>query len=366
MATLRIAWHDYNIGEDGFNIYRSDTPMDVNNMPSPIATVAPNIGVYNDTNVVGGNTYYYRIGVTRSGQELISEESEEVAQTTSIVAYLDDKRILKLDSINGTELASLNTTNITDIASIDVDNDGYLYIAMNNAKEVKKFTPDGTTLEWTSFQLSRSIDGMSIGKDGYVYAFTYNTLEKIDPTDGSKLFETTSGQYFRSVTATSSGYVWAGNSRGNTFGYTSSGDSDDSLGEHNKSIGGIASDANGNVITASDDNTIHKSNTYPTDLIWSFDRHTSNVNTVAVDSFNNIYSGSDDLTVRKIDSEGKQMWSLEGHVDSVESVVVDPSGYVYSASKDGTIKKITSDGKEVWTSNQYNSSIKRICIYTEY
>ena len=62
MATLILTWKDFNLNEDGFNIYRSETPMDVGNMPSPIATVGSNVGSYDDTTGVVGTAYYYRVG----------------------------------------------------------------------------------------------------------------------------------------------------------------------------------------------------------------------------------------------------------------------------------------------------------------
>lgn len=79
MATISLTWKDLNLGEEGFSIYRSETPMDVNNMPAPIATLAENIGSYDDKDVTPGNQYYYRVSVTRNGVEKISGEILRIA-----------------------------------------------------------------------------------------------------------------------------------------------------------------------------------------------------------------------------------------------------------------------------------------------
>lgn len=78
MATMTLTWKDLNIGEDGFNIYRSEAPMDINNMPTPIATLGPNVGSYDDTTGVNGTLYYYRVGVLKDSEEKISGEFARV------------------------------------------------------------------------------------------------------------------------------------------------------------------------------------------------------------------------------------------------------------------------------------------------
>lgn len=82
MATLTLVWKDINLNEDGFNIYRSESPMDTDNMPEPIATLDPNIGSYDDTTGTVGTVYYYRIGVFRGSNEIISDELTRVFDNT--------------------------------------------------------------------------------------------------------------------------------------------------------------------------------------------------------------------------------------------------------------------------------------------
>jgi len=76
MSTPRVIlrWQDTNNIELGHKIYRSDTPMDIQNMPSPIATLNPNTTEYTDEAVIEGNFYYYRVSAyTTNGEEFSNE-----------------------------------------------------------------------------------------------------------------------------------------------------------------------------------------------------------------------------------------------------------------------------------------------------
>lgn len=63
---------------DYFEIVRSSTPMDVENLPTPIATNIKTM-YFVDTNVVEGATYYYRVIVWRDGVNYCSDELEAMA-----------------------------------------------------------------------------------------------------------------------------------------------------------------------------------------------------------------------------------------------------------------------------------------------
>ncbi|MGE5307329.1 MAG: InlB B-repeat-containing protein [Alphaproteobacteria bacterium] len=62
-ATLQLSWVDNSTNEDGFNIERSV----ISGGPYTIvATVGPNATTYNDTNLVDGTTYCYRVNAFNS------------------------------------------------------------------------------------------------------------------------------------------------------------------------------------------------------------------------------------------------------------------------------------------------------------
>lgn len=122
MATICLSWKDLNLNEDGFNIYRSETPMDVQNMPTPLATVSANIGSYDDTTGINGKLYYYRIGVIRGTDEAISGEIARVFGDTSNTHDLfGDSSILatyQFDS-NGDDLG--NNLSLTASSGVQYD-----------------------------------------------------------------------------------------------------------------------------------------------------------------------------------------------------------------------------------------------------
>lgn len=72
MAGIRLEWAQFG-DFDSFDVIRSDAPMDINALPSPIATNLPTM-YHVDTTVVEGTTYYYRVVAWRDGASKLSEE----------------------------------------------------------------------------------------------------------------------------------------------------------------------------------------------------------------------------------------------------------------------------------------------------
>ena len=78
-GAIRLTWRDRNWAEQGHYIYRSQTPMNVNNLPNPLTTVDGNVTEYIDYDVIADQTYYYRIGAYRNNDVMVSDEIEVVA-----------------------------------------------------------------------------------------------------------------------------------------------------------------------------------------------------------------------------------------------------------------------------------------------
>ena len=112
---IKLQWRDRNYAEDSHRIYRSDTPMSLSSMPTPIATLTNNVTEYIDYDVIEGNTYYYRIGAVRGNDEAISDELELIAEEpnfgpgpsdylsgTSEIGFfgLVEQSILSLDTVD--------------------------------------------------------------------------------------------------------------------------------------------------------------------------------------------------------------------------------------------------------------------------
>lgn len=62
---------------DSFTVYRSDTPIDIASLPAPIAAGLTTM-YYVDSAIVDQQDYYYRVGVVRDGEELVSDEMQYI------------------------------------------------------------------------------------------------------------------------------------------------------------------------------------------------------------------------------------------------------------------------------------------------
>lgn len=74
MAGIRLEWAQFG-DFDSFDVLRSEAPIDINSLPSPIATNLPTM-YYVDTSVVEGATYYYRVVAWRDAASKVSGEIE--------------------------------------------------------------------------------------------------------------------------------------------------------------------------------------------------------------------------------------------------------------------------------------------------
>ena len=76
MAEPRVIlnWDDNNNIEIGHKIYRSNASMNVNSLPTPIATIGNNTTEYTDLDVIDGNQYYYTVSAYTPVDEAFSEE----------------------------------------------------------------------------------------------------------------------------------------------------------------------------------------------------------------------------------------------------------------------------------------------------
>jgi len=97
-ARVKLRWQDTNNIEIGHKIYRSDTPMDIQNMPTPIATLNPNTTEYTDEAVIEGNFYYYRVSAYTSNAE---EYSNEVYAEAKGADIFGDGSAVSLFRFNG-------------------------------------------------------------------------------------------------------------------------------------------------------------------------------------------------------------------------------------------------------------------------
>jgi len=94
---IRLTWADNNVAETGHNIYRSDTPMDPEALPTALATLDADVAEYLDETVTEGLTYYYRVGAFNNTEELVSDEVV-VEATVSATIWVVLRRITSISA----------------------------------------------------------------------------------------------------------------------------------------------------------------------------------------------------------------------------------------------------------------------------
>lgn len=60
---VTLNFENFNPGIEGIAIYRSDDPIDANNLPEPLVTLGPTETTYTDDTTVHGQMYHYRVAV---------------------------------------------------------------------------------------------------------------------------------------------------------------------------------------------------------------------------------------------------------------------------------------------------------------
>lgn len=135
MAGIRLEWAQFG-DFDSFDVLRSNAPMDINALPSPLATGLPTM-MYVDTAVTDGATYYYRVVAWRDGVSKVSSEIKCVAGDE----YWANVTLLSNMSTSTTE-------------SIIVDAKGHTFTGLNATIADDGFALDGKSLLLSSGYIS--------------------------------------------------------------------------------------------------------------------------------------------------------------------------------------------------------------------
>lgn len=72
--TIKLDWNGGSTDIDGYYVYRSETPMDPLNPPTPIATLAKTVKTWTDVNTPRGKLYYYRVSAYKGSEVAITFE----------------------------------------------------------------------------------------------------------------------------------------------------------------------------------------------------------------------------------------------------------------------------------------------------
>ena len=109
MAGMRLEFAQFG-SFDSFSIYRSDYPMDISNLPAPIATGLKQM-YFIDGTALEEKRYYYRVAVIRGSETLISEEMLSPDNDVAPIEYIPTDYILRYDFNNNVEDKSVNALN---------------------------------------------------------------------------------------------------------------------------------------------------------------------------------------------------------------------------------------------------------------
>ena len=74
MAKIILRWEDWNDSESGFRVYRSTAPINLGELPEPIAILPADSTRFDDTTVESGVTYYYRVAAVFGTHLYMSDE----------------------------------------------------------------------------------------------------------------------------------------------------------------------------------------------------------------------------------------------------------------------------------------------------
>lgn len=85
---LEMEWDFENVTE--LHYYCSESPIDIENLPSPKAVLAGDVRTYIDTEIEVGKAYYVRVGSVKNGVEKLSSEIEVYAFNSNLFAINSD------------------------------------------------------------------------------------------------------------------------------------------------------------------------------------------------------------------------------------------------------------------------------------
>lgn len=166
---IRLNWQESNLLETGHRVYRSLSPIDVESLPTPIATLGPNVTEYLDEDVTAGETYYYRVSAYTTFSEKISEEVQVTASApdwspidSSAQLWLDADDVSTISIVSG--LVSQWNDKSGNGNHFDQPNSSWRPVVQANAIGTKPsiFINTGKSLGRNSTSILRSVNGGSI------------------------------------------------------------------------------------------------------------------------------------------------------------------------------------------------------------
>lgn len=82
MSGIRLTWDIGQYDPEKHIIYRSDSPIDPENPPTPLDEVGEGISQYDDLTITDGETYYYLVAAEKMG--LLCPIDSDISVTASV------------------------------------------------------------------------------------------------------------------------------------------------------------------------------------------------------------------------------------------------------------------------------------------
>lgn len=197
---VRLTWEENNPDEDGHRVYRSESPMDPESLPSPLATLGADVTSYDDTTAVDETLYYYRVSSYKGSEEQVSDEiSFTPIPNTVYVIYGDGTDIYLWDSVSETD--SLLPITLTRLDDLDFDySEDRVFVSGNhqtgnpeaqiyNLSGTLVYQEPGTTGHWTYKVLANRPNSRVLYND------VINTVDDIRAYDYDGSFQGVLGDY---------------------------------------------------------------------------------------------------------------------------------------------------------------------------
>lgn len=212
---LELSWKlDGFVDEQRY--YCSETPIDVNNLPTPKVVLAGDIRTYIDTDIVVGQSYYVRVGSVKNGIEKISDEKTIVASQFATVVFL--KFDGNLNDETGKLFTSVGTTNFGSDANgqYAVFSGNYIYTNHSNDFDFSNDFKIEVEASFSSLPNNNAsaLVGTYLNNDGWVFQFRNdgglgNRLRFAigDPAYADFAFTPTLNQFYNFKIERKNGYV---------------------------------------------------------------------------------------------------------------------------------------------------------------
>lgn len=345
---VSLFWEDPNLIEKGHRIYRSDTPMELSSMPTPIGDISRGETSYVDSDLPVGATFYYRVSAFIDGFEQISNETQVTVRPRSIIhVAVGSTTTVKTMRYDGGLNFKIDTSHDTHANYILPDFSGNLYVALGNV--VIRKSRSGVII-WSNSDHSGDVLSISQTADDRVVTVSSNEVCIIDASSGQTISKNTSHSGITSMSVSLIGtYIILGKDTG----YLARLDLPSMSTAWEKSIHGqpvvsLQLDNDDNIYSASHDGFYSKSDARHGDIIWS-NGHTSRIYyDIDIDDDGNVYAIDATGRVEMSTKSGGILWRNIYHSGRGTSVSVDVNGYIHSSGVDGNVIMISAEGEKIW------------------